>query len=263
MLDTHVTSLIDLTFANGQQARALRLAPQQSPAEALNAMGLFPPRPTLVIIGGASLMSPESLQQLQTVFDQVLAPLAKDLNLMVIDGGTDAGVIHMMGQARRAVGGGFQLVGVVPQGKAKLPSDPVADQDGARHDLEPNHTHFFLIPGANWGNESPWLADLASLVSVQQPSLTILINGGQVSFTDLQANLATGRRVVVLSGSGRLADSVAMAMADPQAEVNPQIAELVQTYQARGKLVAVDLSTPSAKLRDRLSHYLIAPSPLS
>jgi hypothetical protein len=263
MLYTFATEMIDLHFHNGNSAQALSLSSDDTSGQALELMGLVV-RPALVIIGGAALMTPESLKQLQTVFDQVLAPLAQDLGLTVLDGGTDAGVIHMMGKARENIGGSFPLIGVVPQGKTRLPSDHPPVSDDSRHDLEPNHTNFFLIPGDKWGSESPWLAEFASRISGDHPSLTVLINGGQVALTDLKENLATDRPVVALSGSGRLADTIAAAMVGTQAEtdspIDPHILELTQRYQPSGKLGLIDMAMPTEQMRDRLQQYFI-PTP--
>jgi hypothetical protein len=257
---TFATGIMDVQFRNGNSAQALSLAPDNTSVQALELMGLGAPQPALVIIGGASLMSPESLERLQTVFDQVFAPLAQDLGLTVLDGGSDAGVIHMMGKARQHVGGGFPLIGVVPQGKVRLPSNPPPATDDSRHDLEPNHTNFFLIPGDKWGSESPWLAEFASQISANHPSLTVLINGGKVALTDLKENLATGRPAMVLSGSGRLADTIAAAMMGSQAEVESQVLEVVQHYQPSGKLDLIDMSLPTKQMRDRLQQYF-SPTP--
>ncbi|NMF85554.1 hypothetical protein [Nodosilinea sp. P-1105] len=268
MLDTFATGMMHLKFLNGHSAEAVALSSQQTGAQALAAMRLTVPQPALVIIGGASLMDADSLKRLQTVFNQVFAPLAEALSLTVLDGGTDAGVIHMMGQARHFVGGSFPLVGVVPQGKAKLPDDAaiassVTDDsvtDDSRHDLEPHHTNFFLVPGDSWGSESPWLAEFASLVAQGQPALTILINGGQVALTDLQANLAKERPAVVLAGSGRLADTIATAMAaadtdEADPDIDPAIAELIRIHQPSGKLSVLDLALPVDQMRDRIQQY--------
>lgn len=258
MLHPFAPEMRDVYFHNGNSAQALSLSPQNTSLQALDCMGLSASRPALVIIGGASLMPPESLERLQTVFDHVFAPLAQSLGLTVLDGGTDAGVIHMMGQARHAIGGSFRLIGVVPQGKARLPGDRPVDPDDSRHDLEPNHTHFFLIPGDAWGSESPWLAELASHISVDHPALTILINGGQVALIDLKENLATGRPAIALSGSGRLADTIAAAIAAPPPETDPAILELIHHYQPSGKLAVIDLSLPVDQMRDRLQQYFIS-----
>lgn len=257
MLHPFTPEISDVHFHNGNSAQVLSLSPHTTSQQALDCMGIPTGQPVLVVIGGASLMSAESRERLQTVFDQVFAPLAQSLGLTVLDGGTDAGVIHMMGQARHTVGGNFPLIGVVPQGKARLPSD--RPQDNSRHDLEPNHTHFFLILGDEWGSESPWLAELASQISVDRPALTILVNGGQIALIDLRENLATGRPAIVLSGSGRLADSIAAATTTPPPETDPAILELIQHYQPNGKLEVIDLSMPIDQMRDRLQNYFTAP----
>ncbi|PZV03631.1 MAG: hypothetical protein DCF32_13520 [Leptolyngbya sp.] len=253
MLRPFIPEMSNVSFQNGNSAQVLSLPNHTTSLEALDCMGVPMPRPTLVIIGGASLMSDESVERLQTVFNQVFAPLAQSLGLTVLDGGTDTGVIHMMGQARHAIGGSFPLLGVVPQGKARLPSD--RHHDDSRHDLEPNHTNFFLIPGDEWGSESPWLAELASQISVDRPALTVLVNGGQIALIDLKENLATGRPAIVLSGSGRLADSIAAATATSPPETDPVILELIQHYQPNGKLEIIDLSLPVDQMRDRLQQY--------
>ncbi|UXE59643.1 MAG: hypothetical protein KA717_28380 [Woronichinia naegeliana WA131] len=45
------------------------------------------------------------------MFSKVLAPLAQELGVIVADGGTDAGVMRLMGQRRGSrqfsIGGGF------------------------------------------------------------------------------------------------------------------------------------------------------------
>jgi hypothetical protein len=257
MVNTSTPGIVDLAFPNGCNAQALWLSPEQTSPQALATLQLNHFNPTLVVIGGAGLMDDASLRRLKTIFSDVLAPLASEMSLTVLDGGTDSGVIQMMGQARDATGGQFPLIGVVPQGKAQLPSPHQFKDDGSsRHALEPHHTRFFLIPGNDWGSESRWLADFAALISSGQKSLTVLINGGKIALTDLQANLATNRPAVVIAGSGRLADTIAAVMAgQPPADVNPEIIKLVETYQPQGKLVSLDLATPLPEIYQCLKQY--------
>jgi hypothetical protein len=256
MLDTSATGIIDLRFHNGNSAKALSLSSHNTSQQALNLMGLTAPQPALVIIGGASLMTTESLEQLQTIFNQVFAPLAQDLGLTVLDGGTDAGVIQMMGRARQQVKGNFPLIGVAPEIKTRLPGDQsLPPDDESRYALEPHHTHFFLVPGKKFGSESPWLAEFAAHIATGRPSLTILINGGDIAFTDLQENLALGRPTVVLSGSGRLADSIAAAIGGDSTAATPEVLALIHHYQPSGKLTLLEMSTPADEMRDRLQQY--------
>jgi hypothetical protein len=224
----------------------------------------------LVIIGGAGFMADDSLQRLQVLFDQVLAPLAQELHLTVIDGGTDAGVMRLMGQARHRLGGTFPLVGVLPQGQAKLPPSVVASypmstdflsspEENPCHDLEPNHTHFLLIPGQDWGSESAWISELATTVATPKPALTLLINGGQIAALDLHINLAAGRPMLVVAGSGRLADAVADALAGLDTDIPHALQAVIQHYHPSGAILSLDLSRPTADLYHQLQAYFADP----
>jgi hypothetical protein len=65
------------------------------------------------------------------------------------------------------------------------------------------------VPGSQFGDESPWIVDAATLFSQGQRSVTILINGGEISRKDIELSLEKGRPVIALSRSGRLADELA------------------------------------------------------
>src|SRR5215208_6911025 len=78
--------------------------------------------------------------------------------------------------------------------------------------LEPNHSHFVLVPGTVWGDETPWLAAVATTLAGTQESATLLLNGGEISWADVEASVAAGRPVVAVAGSGRTADALAAAV---------------------------------------------------
>jgi hypothetical protein len=89
-------------------------------------------------------------------------------------------------------------------------------------DLEPHHSHVVLVPGTAWGDEAPWLAAVADALADGRPSLTVVVNGGEITYADAAASIVRGRPVVVLAGTGRTADAIADARAgraaDPRAE---------------------------------------------
>lgn len=255
MADPLVPGPFTISFPGGHCAQALWLAPHHTTGQALDLLALEHPRPTLVIVGGAGWMETASMQRLQVLFNEVLAPLAQDLGLTVIDGGTDAGVMQLMGQARHRLGGTFPLVGVLPQGQAHLKTP-----DGSECDLEPHHTHFLLIPGQDWGSESPWISDLATTIATPKPALTLLVNGGKVATTDFHINLAAGRPMVVLAGSGRFADEVAAALAAPSEDIPPALRDVVQRYQPSGALLSFDINRPAADLHRQLCAYFSHPT---
>ena len=251
-----MNQLLELTLPTGQPACAIKLGASQDYLTTLHSIGLEGSHPVLVVIGGASNMSDESLARLSQLFVEVLAPMAEQLGAWVVDGGTDAGVIQMMGKARNEIGGTFKLIGIAPEGKVKLPQLlPAPDEDYERKELEPHHTHFVLIPGSQWGDESPWLAKIASDLADDSPSITLLINGGKIALVDLSANIEAGRPAIVLAGSGRLADDIARAMRSPNQVIEQPIADLLQKTQ-KDQLTLFDLSSPLDELTDLLKQRL-------
>ncbi|MEV0681476.1 hypothetical protein AB0I60_33635 [Actinosynnema sp. NPDC050436] len=167
--------------------------------------GLPTGRPVLVLVGGAAKMGPAHL----ALFEDALAdlvPLLDDLGAAVVDGGTDSGVMGAMGRARARWAGRFPLVGVVVEGVSPV--------------LEPHHTAIVRVPGERWGDEVPWLASVAADVAGGRPSVTVLVNGGEVALADAAASLAHGRPLLVVRGTGRSADAIAGASGPEAARIS-------------------------------------------
>jgi hypothetical protein len=165
-------------------------------------------RPVLVLVGGADAMDESVLVPLDQVLRTAVLPLLDQRDAVALDGGTDSGVMRVIGRARSSSQHRFPLVGVAAEGTVRLPGAAAGD---GRVDLEPNHTHVVLVPGAEWGDESPWLSEVADAVADGAPSVTVLVNGGEITYADALASLDRGRPVVVLAGTGRTADQVAAA----------------------------------------------------
>lgn len=116
--------------------------------------------------------------------------------------------------------------------------------------LEPHHTHFVLVPGSNWGDESPWLANVASLLANGLQSVTVLIGGGEIAWEDMFQNLKVGRSAVVIAGSGRTANILAAVL---RGEVIEQRAtELV----ASGLVQVIDLAEGCSELAKVIKEML-------
>lgn len=201
---------LSIEFSNGLVAKAVYPASPEDISATLAQLKLKHPSPTMVIVGGASKISEADRERLRSLFVHVLAPLAESLNACVIDGGTDAGVMQMMGEARQKMGATFPLVGVAPVGLAVLPNQAATIEDASP--LEPHHTHLLLIPGCQWGDESPWMAEVASQISQGLPSVTVLINGGEVTWKDAASSVDAKRSIVAIAGSGRTADILVAAL---------------------------------------------------
>ena len=214
-------------------SRVIRLAKPIEVPSRLAELHLGGPRPVVVLVGGADGLDDTQLARLRPLFEEGLAPLADALGACVIDGGTDTGVMGLIGQARAKLGADFPLIGVSASGTvAEAGSTTTADD---ARSLEPNHTHVVLVPGSRWGEESPWLAAVASQLAGDAPSVTVVVNGGEVTFDDAARSVEAGRPVLVVAGSGRTADTMATALQEKGQD--RRAAELA----ASGLLQAVDL----------------------
>jgi len=174
----------------------------------LDALAVGRGRPVLVVVGGAGRMSDEDLSRAAKALARQVVPVLDRLGAAVVDGGTDSGVMRIMGEARSAAGAKFPLVGVAAEGTVS--AYPAATRARTAK-IEPRHSHVILVPGDSWGDESPWLANVADVVAGTGPSATLVVNGGEITYHDIARSLERRRPVIVLAGTGRTADAIATA----------------------------------------------------
>ena len=179
-------------------------------AQATSELGLNGSSPVIVLIGGA--MDEQQVEVTRQAI-QTISKTAEDRKAIVICGGTDMGIMAEIGQIRSRKGYKFPLIGVTPEELVTWPGGPHSGRflgwGEKRWQLEPHYSHFILVPGSQFGDESPWIIDTATLLSKEHRSVTILINGGEVSRKDIELSLENGRAVIALSRTGRLADELA------------------------------------------------------
>lgn len=173
-------------------------------------MGLVD-RPVIVLIGGHIL--PEHANVTIQAID-VIAKTAELLDAALICGGTDVGVMAAIGKSRGRNGYQFPLIGIAPDGIVTWPEGPrngtLFLSGNEREPLEPHHTHFILVPGNEFGDETKWIVRAASMIATgRNKSVTVLANGGKVSQLDVEEGLNADRPLIVLAGTGRLADEIA------------------------------------------------------
>ncbi len=240
--------ITNLPFSKGSTALVARLQHVEELPGVLQEMRLQSGHPVLVLVGGAAKMDSAGSELLRSLFMEGIVPAVRATGAVVIDGGTDAGVMQLMGQARATAGGTFPLIGVAPEGKVALP-----DQTGPRQGtaLEPHHTHFMLIPGMHFGDESPWLFDVARAIAVRAKVLTILVDGGQIAWEDVSQSVKAGYPVVVIEGSGRTADELARALHGEA--VDERASRLVASGLLRGVDIHSDCSALARLLAEMLS----------
>ncbi len=238
----------DIPFSNGRVARAVRVEDTKELLHIPRELNLGSSRPVIVLVGGAGGLTDSDLDRLRALFTDSLAPLAESLGAAMIDGGTDAGVMQLMGQARAAGAYHFPLIGVAVEAMVTWPGLPERKDTAP---LEPHHTHFVFVPGSSWGDEAEWIPQVAKALTGASESATVLIDGGEVAWQDVLHSVRQGRTVIVVDGSGRTADQVAAAMRGEAGD------ERAQAIIASGRLMVVNLADGPMSLTSAIESKLI------
>lgn len=235
-----------IRFANGQQSRAVYVATGTAPQRVQAHLGIASGQNTIFAIGGAGGMSPEDIERTQQMVD-VVAAFAQKHGLVVIDGGTEGGIMQMFGDARLRGNYTFPLIGIAPLAQVRWPGH---ENDAAQADLEDSHSHFVLVEGTEWGSESHLLQDLARQISGQGKGKVagILINGGNIAMQEIGMAVERGLPMFVVEGSGRTADAVAMALRTGTAEQ-----EILKSIVAEGDVQFLQTTEAAASITDKLA----------
>jgi len=181
------------------------------------------------LCGGAARMDSERYQQTVAMFDALSQLPLDGYRLAVGDGGTQAGIMEAAGEARRASGNQFVLIGVAP-------AVDVAPRGATPTD--PNHSHIVTVadpsaPAADaWGTETETMYWLFARLAAGRPSVAVLVNGGKIALREVLANVEAGRIVIVVEGSGRAADAMACLL--KSAAADGEITDLCHYAQSLG-----------------------------
>jgi hypothetical protein len=206
-----------MTISQFGKVQATTISSEADIAAALQRLGIDTGQPTLVLVGGAGGMSEEQIAQTQAFFADWVAPFVIEKKLAVVDGGTDSGIMKAMGLARTKHNADFPLVGVAVE--TLLREEPWL--------VEQNHSHLLTTPGADWGDEVALLSRTATIIAGGKPSMTVLFNGGQITWRDAEASINENRPVLVAEGSGRAADDISQTQTGMK--IDMRAIKLIQT----------------------------------
>ncbi|GAA4030301.1 hypothetical protein GCM10022409_13180 [Hymenobacter glaciei] len=237
-----------------QPATALFPSQHASAAEISTALGLPTHKAVLLVVGAAGTLNPLLRPQLAPLFDEV-ARVAREAEAILLDGGTQAGVMALLGEAVARQGNHSALVGVVPAALVAHPENPAAHAP-----LEPHHSHFVLVEGQEWGNETAMLLALTTALAAapagQLPVVVLLAGGGSIARNEIVQAVRHHLPVLVLAGTGGLADELAAAWPTRQTPPEePKMAEML----AGGKLRFFPLDGSAAALGQELRQLLAVP----
>jgi hypothetical protein len=204
--------------------RAINITKDKEIQEALTQLAIPHPKTVIVLVGGAGGIGWLDKFPMRKAIS-IVAKLAEETQSVVVDGGTQAGIMTEIGKQRKRNKFSFPLVGVV--------FDSLLMKREPQSILDSNHTHFFLIPGDDWGDESAWISKIATQIAGDKKSITILVNGGQISRTDVGYSIMEDRPTFVMRGTGRMADEITLGEKIVPIDISQKPDEILEYLKLR------------------------------
>lgn len=236
-----------IRFRNQHLAEVLLPKRSTPTQEIVAALALPRPRGVLILNGGTAELAADLATQLGAVLQDGLARVVAEEELTVITGGTNAGIFGLFGEGLDRWGRSAPCIGV---GVASLVSYPGHPRGEAP--LEPNHSHFVLTPGRRWGDETGTMYALAAALADDCPSLAVFAGGGEIALREMQANIAQGRTMLLLAGSGRNTDAVLAAVGG-----EPSSTPDIDAIAHAGRIVSVSIADGPEKVTAAVRHLLL------
>lgn len=122
---TSTSQAKEILFHNGNTALSVTASANALASDVLNALKIQQPKALMIVIGGASDLDTSLNARLKFLCNRVIARLAAEEEALIIDGGTQAGIMEMIGQAVADRGHRSILLGVAPSGAVICPGGPV------------------------------------------------------------------------------------------------------------------------------------------
>ncbi|MGH1363914.1 MAG: DUF4231 domain-containing protein [Calditrichia bacterium] len=195
-----------ILFKNGHSAHSVLHNDSTSIKNIVRSLKLPDFEGVIVIVGGTQESEDaEKNSRIEQLFNRGILQAALNTNALLIDGGTDYGVMKKLGQAVADRSERPVILGIAPRGKINLPGENVE----GNHSLEPNHSHFVFADSAKWDDSTSLMFRLAEQLSNDKPVMAVLVNGGKTSKDCIVQATRRGWRTLVLKGSERLADQIA------------------------------------------------------
>ena len=175
------------------------------------------PRSVVCVFGGAGGLHDLLVPNLRRLMKRGVVAAAIHAGGLIIDGGTAAGIMDMVGASLTgSPPKTLRLIGVCPGPLVAVPnpSPSAPPPDPTLATLESHHANFVLVPASDWGGETSTMFTFASVLSARLPCVSVLANGGMISRKEVLFAVRHNIPVIVIEGSGRLADQVRLIHVD-------------------------------------------------
>jgi hypothetical protein len=257
----------EILFPNGNRAQLVAPPAGAEAADILKTLGIEQPEALIIVVGGAATLddaikSDEVLESCLTqLFSRGIARAAVKAKALIIDGGTQSGVMALMGQGVADRGRESPLLGVAPAGRVTYPGGPAEGTIEDSAPLDPNHSHFVLVESDEWGGETDTMFELAKALGKEIPVVTMLVGGelDGIAKDEVLHSVRQGWPIIVIEGSGRLADRIAKLWKKAEKKrskyastADPVMAEMID----EGSIHLFPMDGPVAELEQLVSGQL-------
>lgn len=250
-----------IRFPSSHTAHALDVSPEANAEEILRCLALGPARALLILNGGTANNAITSQARVEELLREGLARIAAEAGITALTGGTDVSLFSSFAEGLTRWGSRAACIGVAVSSLVTWPGRSPLDNPSPATDelapLEPHHTHFALVDGSDWGDETPTMYALAAALSRTCPSAAVFAGGGEITLREMLANAAQGRPMILLAGSGRVTDIVLGQELPATAEAQ-RLARLVEQTNVRHKstIIPFDITQSPADLYELVQRVL-------
>jgi hypothetical protein len=238
-----------IKFSAGHEVPLLRVRQNASAREISENLSISPPRAVVCLNGGTAELDEGLAMHLESLLVDGLARVTAEESLTVVTGATDAGIFSLFGKGIEKWGKRAPVIGIAPEKLVRWGSGTGGDTP-----LEPHHSHFVLVEGEEWGDESGTMYALVNEWGNQCPTVAVFAGGGQVTLREMRANVMQGRKMILLAGSGRATDAVLAARGGERSAARP-----VHDIAAAGDIISFSLQSEPPSLARLVRGLLLDP----
>lgn len=244
----------EVTLPNRIPALSVRANLDTPARDVLKALDVKEHEALILLFGGVDDIE-EVDPRLEQLFLRGIADVAIKTGAIIVDGGTWVGAMGLMGKAYAHMNRHALMLSLAPRTKVNKSVTQRATNRTNLAQSDPNGARLVLLECDEWGCEIGKLFELADVIAERIPVVAILVNGGPSSTEGALLTLIREWPLVVIEGTGGLADKISECKRGNVSSDDRAIKEIIDI--GGKKLISLFPSTESpAVFRTRLQKLI-------
>jgi hypothetical protein len=231
-----------IQFSDSNEAVVVFAEKNADPGKIVEALTLREHNSVIIIVGGSAEVEPQLKSRLIQLFDRGIGRAAEQAKAIILDNGTQGGVISMIGEGIAGRGSQCSLIGVAPAAEVTYPGSKSTTGNA----LEPNHSHFVLLASNTWNAKKEMMFNLVKTLCFKPvtqvidggvlaskfrlvPVIVVVAGGDLTAKHDVLFSVRQKLPIIVFEGSGGMADEIAEAFKNKATPIeDPLLAEIIE-----------------------------------